>query len=101
LSTINGLPLPFTIQAANPKIEYLNEQLIVSTSGTFTQTYSARYTTNGVVSTQAFADAGTYVLNGTAATFRFNSDGSSGTGTVSGNTLTVAEGGFSQVYTKQ
>ena len=101
LSTINGLPLPFTIQAANPKIEYLNEQLIVSTSGTFTQTYSARYTTNGVVSTQAFADAGTYVLNGTAATFRFNSDGSSGTGTVSGSTLTVAEGGYSQVYTKQ
>lgn len=101
LSTINGSPLPFTLQAANPKIEYLNEQLIISASGTFTQTVNARYTNNGVVSTQAFADAGTYVLNGTAATFRFNSDGSSGTGTVNGNTLTVAQGGFSQVYTKQ
>jgi hypothetical protein len=89
------------LQAASPKIEYLNEQLIVSASGTFTQTGNARYTANGVVSTQALVDAGTYVLNGTAVTFRFNSDGSSGTGTVSGNTLTVAEGGFSEVYTKQ
>jgi heat shock protein HslJ len=101
LSTINGSPLPFTLQAANPKIEYLNEQLIVSASGTFTQTANARFTINGAVTTQAIADAGTYVLNGTAVTFRFNSDGSSGTGTVSGNTLTVAEAGFSEVYTKQ
>jgi hypothetical protein len=101
LTTINGSPLPFLVQASNPKIEYLNEQLIVSATGTFTQTANARFTNNGVVVTQPIADAGTYVLNGTAVSFRFNSDGSTGTGTVNGNTLTVANGGYSQVYVKQ
>lgn len=101
LTSVNGSPLPYTLQAANPKIEYLNEQLIVSSSGTFTQTANYRVTSNGVVSNQPLVDSGTYTLNGTAATFRFNSDGSTGTGTVNGNALTVATGGYSLVFTKQ
>jgi hypothetical protein len=101
LSSINGSPLPYTLQATNPKIEYLNEQIIVSSSGTFTQTANYRVTTSGVVANQPIADAGTYILTGTAVTFRFNSDGSTGTGTVSGNTLVVATGGFSLAYAKQ
>ena len=101
LTSINGSPLPYVLQAANPKIEYLNEQLIVSANGTFTQTANARFTNSGIVSTQPIADAGTYTLNGTAVSFRFNSDGSTGTGTVTGSSLVVAQAGYSQVYTKQ
>ncbi len=100
LKTVNGSGLPFTLQAANPKIEYLNEQLIVSASGTFTQTANYRVTDNGVVSTQPIVDSGSYTLSGTAVTFRFNSDGSTGTGTVSSSNLTVAAGGYSLVYVK-
>lgn len=98
LSTINGSALPFTVQATNPKIEYLNDQLIVSANGTFTQTANFRVTNNGVVANQPLVDSGSYTLSGTAATFRFNSDGSTGTGTISGNTLTVAQSGYSYVY---
>jgi Lipocalin-like domain len=101
LSTINGSALPFTLQAANPKIEYLNEQIIASANGTFTQTANARFTNAGVVSTQPITDSGTWVLSGTAISFQFASDGSTGTGTLSGNTFTVAQSGFSFVYTKQ
>ena len=100
LSTINGSPLPFVLQASAPKIEILSDQLVVTASGTFTESTVARFTDGGTVSTTTIPDAGTYTINGTAAVFTF-SDGSSGTGTISGNTFTVGSAGFSQVYTKQ
>ena len=100
LSTVNGASLPFVVQSTNPKIEILSEQLQVNANGTFTQTAQVRYTQGTTVSTQAIADAGTYTLSGTAATFVWN-DGSSGTGTVSGAKFTVGEDGSSFVFTKQ
>lgn len=100
LSTINGSPLPYVLQASGPKIELLSDQIVVSANGTFSESTVARATDGGTVSTTTIPDAGTYTLNGTAATFTF-SDGSSGTATVSGNTFTVAAGGYSQVYKKQ
>lgn len=100
LSTVNGSPLPFVVQASSPKIELLSDQIVVSANGTFTESTVARFTDGTTVSTTTIPDAGTYTLNGTAAVFTF-SDGSSGTATVSGNTFTVASGGYSQVYRKQ
>jgi hypothetical protein len=102
LSTINGSALPFAVQASDPKIEVLNDQIIASSTGTFTETGNARFTsTTGVVTNQAFADSGTWTVSGTAVSFNFNSDGSTGTATLSGNTFIVAGGGLSQVYVKQ
>ena len=101
LQTVNGAALPFiAAQTGSNKAEITGDVLTVTNSGSFTEITSERITTNGQVSNQSFADAGTYVLNGTAVSFRFNSDGSTGTGTISGNTLTVAEDGFSYVYKK-
>jgi hypothetical protein len=99
LTTVNGSPLPFTLQAT-PKIEVLSDQLVVSANGTFTESTQLRFTNGTIVSTQVVTDAGTYSLNGTAATFIYN-DGTTGAGTVSGNTLTVAEPGLSLVYQQQ
>jgi hypothetical protein len=101
LTSINGASLPFTIQPANPKIELLNQQLIVASGGTFTQTGNVRLTDAGTVSTRPYADAGSWTLNGSAATFQFNSDGSAGTGTLSGNKFIVGQSGYSFEYTKQ
>jgi hypothetical protein len=101
LVSVNGTALPVIVQATNPKVEILSEQLGITAGGTFTQTGQARLTQGTTVTTQAYADAGTYTLSGTAAVFRFNSDGSSGTGTITGNTLTVGDAGFSFVYQKQ
>jgi ABC-type Fe3+-hydroxamate transport system substrate-binding protein len=100
LSTINGSPLPFVLQASGPKIEIMSDEFTVAANGTFTESTVARVTDGTTVSTITIPDNGTYTLNGTAAVFTF-SDGSSGTGTVSGNTFTVASGGYSQVYTKR
>jgi len=99
LTTVNGTPLPFTIQAT-PKIEVTSDQLVVLANGTFTESTQTRTTNGTTVTMQTIPDGGTYSLNGTNATFIFN-DGTTGAGTVSGNTLTVAIPGISLLYQKQ
>ena|SRR5438067_7463471 len=102
LQTVNGGALPFVVsQTSTSKLEVISDVLIVALGGTFTETTTIRTTQNGAVSTQAQADAGTFVLNGTAVAFTFNSDGSTGTGSLSGNTMTVTDLGFAFVYKKQ
>jgi len=100
LSTVNGTPLPFVVQLANPKIEILSDQLVLSESGTFAQSIMARQTSGGTITMQNIEDGGTYQANGTFATFTFN-DGSQGTGNVDGKSLTVADVGYALVYVKQ
>ena len=99
LTTVNGSPLPFTIQTT-PKIEVVSDQLVVSANGTFTESTQTRTTNGTTVTNQTIPDGGTYSLNGTAATFIFN-DGTTGAGTISSTTLTVALPGLSLVYQKQ
>ena len=53
------------------------------------------------MTTDSIPDAGSHALNGTAVTFTFDSDGSTGTGSLSGKTLTVAAVGLALVYKKQ
>jgi hypothetical protein len=98
LTTVNGAALPFVIQST-PKIELVSEQLLVSANGTFTQASQVRTTSGTTVSTQTLSSGGTYTLSGTTASFIFN-DGTTGAGTVSGNSLTVAKPGRSYVYDK-
>jgi len=98
LTTVNGAALPFVLQAS-PKIEILSDQIVILANGTFTQSTQARLTNGTTITTQTIPDGGTYSLNGTAATFVF-SDGSSGTATVSGSTLTIADARISLVYLK-
>jgi hypothetical protein len=99
LTTVNGAALPFVLQAS-PKIEILSDQIVILANGSFTQSTQARLTNGTTITTQTIPDAGTYTLNGTAATFTFT-DGGSETATVSGNSMTIAETGLSLVYNKQ
>jgi hypothetical protein len=99
LQTVNGFSLPFTIeQTVTDKVELLSDVIVISGTGSFTQTATVRTTTNGAATTQSAADAGTYTLNGTAITLHFNSDGSTGTGSWSGNTITTTDGGLALVF---
>ena len=102
LQSVNGSSLPFVIaQTGANKAELVSDVVTVVPTGSFTEITTVRNTINGQVTTSSVGDAGSYVLNGTAVTFQFNSDGSVGTGSISGNTLTVATNGFSYIYTKQ
>ena len=108
LSTINGAALPFLLQELDPqattptpRVELLSDQIIATSVGTFTETAIARVTDATGAFTVPFTDKGTWVLSGTTITFRFDSDGSSGTGLLNGNSFTIGETGFASVYVKQ
>ena len=102
LQSVNGSDLPYVVaQAGSDKVEVTADVLTVASGGAFTEITSIRVTSGGNVTTQSIPDAGSYTVNGTAVTFTFQSDGSSGTGTLSGNTLTVATQGVSLLYKKQ
>ncbi|HEX6576074.1 MAG TPA: hypothetical protein VF042_13990 [Gemmatimonadaceae bacterium] len=101
LQTINGAALPFVVaQTGANKVEITGDVLTVTNSGSFTEITTIRTTQNGASTTQTVPDAGTYVLNGNNVTFQFQSDGSVGSGTVSGGTLTVSQTGLSLIYKK-
>lgn len=100
LQTVNGAPLPFVVlQIGADKIEVLNETVTLAAGDTFTQQGSLRITQNGVVAIDSYAEVGEYTRNGTALNLVF-SDGTSGTGTISENTITVGVSGLSLVYRK-
>jgi len=102
LETVNGAALPYiAAQVGSDKVELMSDVITAVASGSFTQMTQIRVTESGQVSTQSIPDAGSYTLTGTAVTFTFNSDGSTGTGSLSGNTLTVTEDGYAFVYKKQ
>lgn len=100
LQSVNGLPMPFVLQAANPKLEVVSDQLVVMGNGTFTEAFAIRRTTGTEVVTENGSGSGTYSLNGTAVSLVYT-DGSTGSGITSGNNLTLAGQGFSQVYVRQ
>ena len=101
LQTINGAHLPFIIaQSGADKIEVTSDVITVVSGGTFTQLTQFRTTVDGVATDDATDDHGTWKLKGTALTFTF-SDNTSGTATVSENTLTVTDEGTTLVYTKR
>jgi hypothetical protein len=102
LQTINGSALPYTIlQVGNDKVEFMDDQVTVNDGGTYTESGHIRTTENGVVTTEAVVDAGTYVRTGTAITFHSTSDNSDTPGSISGNSITVVSSGLSAVYAKQ
>jgi hypothetical protein len=88
------------LQVGADKLELTSDVITANSTGSFTQMTTIRSTEGGQVTNESIPDAGTYTQAGTAVTFTFNSDGSSGTGTLSGNTVTVASQGYSLVYTR-
>lgn len=102
LTTVAGAPLPYLLdQEGADKLELTSDVFTTTASGTFTQLTMIKTTISGQVTTDAIPDAGSYSLNGNTITINFQSDGSSVTGTISDNTLTITSTGIALVYIKQ
>ena len=99
LTTINGTALPYLVRES-PKVEIVSDRFVLLADGTFTAQLAYRVTADGAALVQSKRDAGTYSFSGTVATFRFN-DQTGGTGTVSGNTLTIGGAGTPFVYLRE
>jgi hypothetical protein len=100
LTTVNGAALPLVLQDMNPKIELMSDRLVLTADGKFTQTMTARFSDGVSEMTQDYPYNGTYSLSGTSALFKFT-DGTSGSGAFSGNTISVGGSGTTFVYQRQ
>ncbi|MDB4915413.1 MAG: Lipocalin-like domain protein [Gemmatimonadetes bacterium] len=102
LTSVNGKSLPFTFQAADPREELLAKKYVITAAGTYSYSYSVRATDDdGQVTLSNGSDSGTESLSNTIVTFRSGSDGSTLTAVVSGTTMTIVSGDYSQLFTKQ
>ena len=101
LQSINGIALPFvTSQTGTSKTEILSDIVTAAETGTYTEVAQVRTTLNGQATISTESDAGTYTVTGNAVTIR-SSDGTSVSGTVKGNTFTVAGNGVAFEFKKQ
>lgn len=100
LESVNGLPLPFVLQSANPRVEVMSDQLVISETGTFAETFAVRRTMGTDVTTENGTAKGTYELDGTTVRLPYT-DGSTGRGVTTGNNLTLSGDGFSPAYVRQ
>ena len=89
LTSFDGKQLPATIVAGDPQVDVVSDELILTSTGSFTENTTLRVIEGGVTSTEAFADLGTYTVSGSTLTFRFSSDNSTGTATVVGDGLSI------------
>ncbi len=100
LKSYNGITVPAVIQASGPKVEVLNDQVIVNANGTWSESGTYRISDLSGVTTQTETGAGTYTLNGATVTFRESTDGSVITGVFAGVTFTVANVGATLIYSR-
>jgi hypothetical protein len=101
MQSVNGSPLPYTVQLGGQTYQILADQLTLRSSRTFTDEFTIQQPTEtGGVDFQTIPSSGTFAVNGNTVVFTYT-DGSTETGTVSGESMTIAESGFSAVYTKQ
>ena len=99
LQTVDGKSLPFTLDEPDvDKYELTGETITLVASGRVTMVTSLRVTNGGNVSLESVPDAGTFTVNGSTVTFRFDSDGSTPTATVTGDTMTLGDTGLTFVY---
>lgn len=100
LQSVNGAALPF-ILSASPKVELLSNVVNVAANGTWTSTTQTRTTIGTQATTASSTQSGTYTLSGSAVAIRSTDGSTVQAGTVSGNTLTLAQSGLVFIYQKQ
>jgi hypothetical protein len=101
LRSINGSPLPYTVQSGVNSITLTSDVITIASNGTWTETLLYRQTINGVTANGAEADGGTWVRAGNDVTLDSNqSQGTAYSGTLSSGTLTFEDVGFVGVFRK-
>jgi hypothetical protein len=89
LVTVDGRALPTFVPTAVgvPAVEVQSSQIVIRSDGSFTDTYTLRPMLSNTATT--FQEPGTWVRDGGVVTLTYSSNGSSGTGTLDANILTM------------
>jgi len=100
LQSVNASPLPFALAPGGAtKVEVLDDALFLASTSNYSEVGHKRYTVNGVVTVVAPVDAGTFSRRGKSIALESLLIGH-WEGTISGNTLTLVQAGYTLVYTR-
>ena len=97
LRTVNGQPLPYTVQQNGTTIVLTSDVLTVSNDGSWNETIAYRLSQNGQTTNEADADAGSWSRSGDIMTFTSTAVGNF-SGTYSKGTVTFDDPGFVAVF---
>lgn len=99
LQTVNGQALPFTLPPEDvDKLELTGETITLIAPGRVTMVTTFRVTDGRDLSSESVPDAGTYTVDGSTVSFKFDSDGSTPKATVNGDIMTLDDIGLTFVY---
>jgi hypothetical protein len=105
LQTINGSPMPYTTayNAGPPvyKVEILSDAFVASSNGTWTDSTTTRQTNGSNVFTQITGDHGTWAQTIGSVSVTSATTGTTASGAITGNTITVTGSGSVLVYQRQ
>jgi len=102
LKSVNGSPLPFTIQSGTNSIMLTKDVLTVAGNGSWTESINYTETINGQMNTGTDADGGTWTRAGSSVSlYSTVTNGTAYTGIYNNGTLTMSAGGFTQLFVRQ
>ena len=99
LQTVNGLQLPFTLpDSPVDKIELTGEVMTLVAPKNLSMMTSFRVTDGSNIFTESIPDAGVWTVEGSTITITWESDGTTSTAIVNGDTMTLEDIGLTFVY---
>jgi hypothetical protein len=102
LKTINGAPVPYVVvDNATAKLEFLDDQIILTESGKYQQIGHSRTTEGGKVTIATITYAGTWTRTANEIVFRDGIDNTATPGNVLEKSLYVSHFGLLAAYEKQ
>ena len=100
LQSVNGLPLPFTLQQyGTAKVEVLDDMLFLASSSSYSAVGHKLTTSNGFATLSAPVDAGTFSRRGDVIALESLLVGH-WEGTIQRRSLTLVQQGYTLVYTR-
>ena len=97
LRTVNGQPLPFTVQGNGITIVLTSDVMTVAKDGSWTETVAYRQTIDAQTTNEADADAGSWTRVGDTMTFTSSANGNF-QGSYANGTVTFNDPGFVAVF---
>src|SRR5215217_1069709 len=101
LRTINGSPLPYTINGPETsKTEILDDVIYLFEGFTYSEDGHSRVTVNGQTTNTVIHETGSYIILGTSVTLSSSDKSHQRITTIEGTTLRHTEAGVAAVYRK-
>lgn len=101
LRTVNASTLPYATTTGGVTTEIIDDAVTLYAGSTYSELGHSRTTANGQVTNNTNTETGNYTLLGNSVTLHSSSAIRERIAVVEANTMTIAEGNLTSVFTKQ